>query len=632
VIADSYVDPKFALGALKVTPGHDPNDFEIGKRHSLPVLTVMNEDGTMNSSASERYRGLDRFEARKRVVEDLKALGLLEKHEKHVHSVGTCSRSGTIVEPRVSVQWWVRMKDMAAEAVRAVETKRIELLPEYQEKIFFEWMDNIQDWCISRQLWWGHRIPVWYCDACGTEHASDEDLAKCPKCGSVKLRQDPDVLDTWFSSGLWPFSTMGWPEQTEALRTFYPTSVLVTGYDILFFWVARMIMLGQKMLGEVPFRQVFLHGLLRDEHGEKMSKTKGNGIDPLEAIDEFGADALRFTLAAQSVMGRDMILQRSTIEGYRNFVNKIWNAHRFLVHHWERLPEPPPKFTPSGPFETWITRRLEIVSFEVNLHLKNRRFDEACREVYSFVWHEYCDWYLEIAKPVLYGDFGPEPQSATLATLRHVFDASIRLLHPFMPFVTEELWSRLPKATGSIMVAEYPMGRDLSLEQAPELYAVQQFMQVIESVRHLRGEQKIPPKVKVQPIVLTSDPTLRSLIEREHTIFCSLTSSAAIELPHNSEFRAWQDKLQGQPVKVESDFTVYVVATIPADAAKERERLWKEWEKTRDKIAKLQAKLENSDFLSKAPPSVVEKNKEDLLTLETQASKLNDSIRRISPS
>jgi valyl-tRNA synthetase len=649
IVADAYVDPKFGAGALKVTPGHDPNDFEIGKRHGLPVVTIMDEQAVLTAEVPPPFRGLDRFEARHRVVAALTQRGLLAKHEKHVHSVGTCSRSGTVVEPRVSVQWWVRMKEMAAEAVRAVESKRIELLPDYQQKIFFEWMNNIQDWCISRQLWWGHRIPVWYCDACGTEHASDTDLRSCPKCGSAKLRQDPDVLDTWFSSGLWPFSTMGWPEDTEDLRTFYPTSVLVTGYDILFFWVARMIMLGLKMMGEVPFRQVFLHGLLRDEHGEKMSKTKGNGIDPLEAIDEFGADALRFTLAAQSVMGRDMILQRSTMEGYRNFVNKIWNANRFLMHHWDRVftadaaavghgasrlleeewRAPFPKLK-LGMFDRWILGRLEQVALEVNRHLEARRFNEACKELYAFVWHEYCDWYLEIAKPVLYGGFGADAQAAALATLRHVLESSLRLLHPFMPFVTEELWQRLPGTSGSIMVAEYPAG-DPGCVEPDVLERARRFIEVVAAQRGVRGDKQIKPKDKVQTTVLTSDGPLLGLIAQERAIFLSLTGSSEVALPPADQIDLVAARLKGQPTAVGAGFQVFIVTGNGLDASQERERLTKEIEKARDKIAKIQAKLEKPDFVSKAPAAVVEKNRDELLTLQAQVSRLNETLAHLPP-
>jgi valyl-tRNA synthetase len=620
VVADPYVDPKFGSGVLKVTPGHDPNDFELGKRHGLPVVTAMNEDGTMNDEVPAEFRGLERFEARQRVVAALERRGLLAKHGRHAHAVGTCSRCATIVEPRVSLQWWVRMESMAREAVRAVESKRIEILPEYQEKIFFEWMNNIQDWCISRQLWWGHRIPVWYCRGCGKEIVSDEEVKTCPFCGGVAPEQDPDVLDTWFSSGLWPFSTMGWPEQTKDLRTFYPTSVLVTGYDILFFWVARMIMLGLKFMNEVPFRQVFLHGLLRDESGEKMSKTKGNGIDPLEMIDAYGADALRFTLAAQTVTGRDMVLQRSSIEGYRNFINKIWNAHRFLMHHWERLGTPPEREAAQpGLFDRWILGRLEHVAREVNRNLEERRFHEACKEAYAFVWHEYCDWYLEIVKPVLYGDFGAEAQAPALATLRHVLAESLKLLHPFMPFATEALWERLPGAEGSIMVQPYPAGEPERAD-ARAIAAAARLIEVIGAVRGIRGEKGIKPKQKVRVVVATPSAELRGLLAEQHAIVASLAGTERVELVERMLARDGRASAFGR------DFEVFVSLQEGLDAAQERERLQKEIEKARGKATRLVTKLDNPDFVKKAPAAVVAKNREELSVLQAQIIKLNETL------
>ena len=622
LIADSYVDPEFGSGALKITPGHDPNDFEIGRRHGLPIVTVMNEDGTMNGEAPPAYRGLDRFEARKRVVADLEAKGLLERYEKHAHAIGTCSRCATVVEPRVSLQWFVSMKELAEEGLRAVESKRIELLPEYQEKIYFEWMNNIQDWCISRQLWWGHRIPVWYCKGCGETIVSDEDVTVCDQCGG-ELEQDADVLDTWFSSGLWPFSTMGWPEETEDLKTFYPTSVLVTGYDILFFWVARMIVLGLKFMGEVPFGQVFLHGLLRDEHGEKMSKTKGNGIDPLDVIEEYGTDALRFTLAAQTAMGRDIVLQKSTIEGYRNFINKIWNAHRFLMGHWERLDPPPPldELRP-GIFDRWILGRLQRVAQATGRSLEQRRFNDACREIYAFVWHEYCDWYLEIVKPVLYGDFGGEAQTAALATLRHVLGESLKLLHPFMPFVTEELWERLPGSEDSIMVQPYPEGEPARID-ARAVADAQSLIEVIGAVRGVRGENLIKPKQKVDLIVATPSSALRELLRTEQAIFAALAGTGSIQVVERLQ------KRDGHASAVGKDFEVFLSFEDAVDAPQERERLGKELEKTRGKIVKLAAKLDNPNFVEKAPPEVVAKNREELGVLEAQAGKLTESLAHL---
>ncbi|HUJ74460.1 MAG TPA: valine--tRNA ligase, partial [bacterium] len=446
IVADAYVDPAFGSGAVKITPGHDPNDFQVARRHDLPLITIMNEDASLNDEVPAPYRGLERFAARKRVVADLAAQGLLEKEEPHTLTVGVCSRSGSVVEPRVSRQWWVKIQPLAEQAKAAVEQGHIRLEPDFQVKVFFEWMNHIEDWCISRQLWWGHRIPVWYCHNAdcpeygrtGKEIVSEEDVTRCPGCGAAKLTMDQDVLDTWFSSGLWPFSTMGWPEQTEDLRTFYPTSVLVTGYDILFFWVARMIMLGvwfnprgkvedaptTPLPERVPFKEVLLHGLLRDEFGEKMSKTKGNGLDPLDMIDKYGADALRFTLAQRTVLGQDMSLPEGAIEANRNFINKIWNATKFFLGHVERLGAPPPlgqvPRQDLGRFDRVALWQLNETIDAVDRHLEARRFNEACQVLYTFFWHHVCDVYLEMTKPLLQGELGPSRQRATLATLQHV--------------------------------------------------------------------------------------------------------------------------------------------------------------------------------------------------------------------
>lgn len=626
IVADEFVDQEFGSGAVKVTPGHDPNDFDAGKRTGLEVVSIFNDDASLNDQVPPAYRGLDRFEARKRVVADLEAAHLLVRHERHTHSVGTCSRCGTIVEPRVSLQWFVNMKEMALAAVKAVEQGEIRLLPEFQEKIFFEWMNNIQDWCVSRQLWWGHRIPVWYCGSCGEVLVSEEQPVRCSICQGSELVQDPDVLDTWFSSGLWPFSTMGWPEETEDLATFYPTSTLVTGYDILFFWVARMAMLGIKFLGRVPFREVLLHGLLRDAAGEKMSKTKGNGIDPLEAIAEFGTDALRFTLAAQSVMGRDMVLQKSTIEGYRNFINKIWNAAKFLQGHRERLGQPAAlEFSGLGLFERWIVGRLQKVVGEVDRHLEARRFNEACREVYGFVWHEYCDWYLEISKPVLYGDMGENLSANALATLNHVLLVSLELLHPFMPFVTEELWQHLEPGGGSIMVRLYPQPREEWIDE-DAMERAGRLIEVISAVRGVRGENQIKPKQRVDLVVASADDALHELLAGEQTIFSTLAGVGEMSLV--DQFEAGD----GHASAVGRGFEIFLSLHDQIDVAQERERIGRELQKTQAKIGKLNHKLGNLAFVKKAPASVVSKNREELSALEAQSATLGHSLNRLPSS
>ena len=628
LIADGYVDPTFGSGALKITPGHDPNDFLIGKRHDLPVITVMNEDGSMSDQAPPAYRGLDRFEARTRVVADMEAAGLLERVESHTHPLGYCSRSGQVVEPRVSLQWFVRIRPLADKAVQAVQDGRITLLPDYQKKVFFEWMHNIQDWCISRQLWWGHRIPVWYCKACGETIVSEEDVTECSKCGGGELEMDEDVLDTWFSSGLWPFSTMGWPEETDDLNTFYPTAVLVTGYDILFFWVARMAMLGLWFMDKEPFHQVLLHGLLRDQYGEKMSKTKGNGLDPLEMIDKFGADALRFTLAAGTVPGRDMSLPEAAIEGNRNFINKIWNATKFVLSHCQRLGQPPPLETVRpGRFERWIVARLYRAAGETRAFLRQRRFNEACRTLYGFVWHEFCDWYLEITKPALNGELGKDAQRAALATLHHVQGAALKLLHPLMPFVTEELWSALPGSEGAIMVQPYPLPEDVATlggawgeDGQAAAGEAQRLIDLVETVRTVRGENGVKPRQKIDLVVVTSDPGLNALLERERTVVTTLAAVGSLTLADHFA------KREGYGHGVGEDYEVLLSLAGLVDTDAEQERLGREAEKTRDRIGQLARKLDNPAFLDKAPPAVVEKSRMELATLQSQLAKLSESL------
>src|SRR5713226_2687365 len=489
VVADSAVDPKFGTGVIKVTPGHDATDFEIGRRHGLPIRSVIGFDGKMTALAG-KYAGLDRFETRKRIVEDMKALGLIDRIEPYRHSVGVCYRCRTVVEPLVSKQWYVRTKPLAEPAIKAVRSGKIKIVPRMWSKTYFHWMQNIRDWAISRQLWWGHRIPVWYCDKDGSMHVSRTDLSACPQCGGA-LRQDTDVLDTWFSSGLWPFSTLGWPESTPELKVFYPTSVLSTGFDILFFWVARMAMLGIKFMGDVPFHHVYIHALVRDAEGQKMSKSKGNVVDPLSVMEKYGTDAFRFTLAALATQGRDIVLTEERIEGYRNFANKIWNAARLVLTNLEGYdPALARRGTPSVA-DRWITRRLTA----------------AASAVYQFLWHEYCDWYLEIAKRSLYQPENPEARAVTQRTLVETLETTLRLLHPFMPFISEELWQRLPHQGESIMIAPFPKasrkGRDPEAERlmAPVL-------DFVSAIRTIRSESRISPALELAVSVKPSGPAV----------------------------------------------------------------------------------------------------------------------------
>ena len=632
IIADPYPDPEMGSGAVKVTGAHDPNDFEMAKRHDVPMYIIMNEDGTMNDEVPEAYRGKDRFVVRKMVIADLEKAGLLDKVVPHVHAVGHCSRCDTVIEPMLSLQWFVDIKPLAKKAVAAVEDGRIELLPAYQKKIFYEWMNNIQDWCISRQLWWGHRIPVWYCQDCEEVIASEVDVTACTRCGGSNLKMEEDVLDTWFSSGLWPFSTMGWPDETSDLKTFYPTSVLVTGYDILFFWVARMAMLGLWFMDEKPFAQVLLHGLLRDQDGEKMSKTKGNGLDPVEMIDKFGADALRFTLAAGTIPGRDMNLPEASIESNRNFINKIWNATRFTLGHHGRLGEPPliGEIEP-GRFERWIVGRVRQVAGEVRGFLEERRLDEACRVLYGFVWHEYCDWYVEISKPALNGELGETAQRAAQGTLHHVLMESIKLLHPLMPFVTEELWSALPRGEGSIMVqpfpgsnGEAPLGGAWEAELAPAMAEAERLIALIQTVRTVRGENGLKPKQKVELTVVTGDEALKKALREEEIVVRTLGGIAGIS------FSGGLTEREGLGHGVGDGFEVFLSLAGMIDVDAERTRLGREVEKARSRIDQLNRKLENPAFLGKAPPAVVEKSRQELGGLETQLTQLSESLEQLA--
>src|SRR5512132_372809 len=480
VVADDAVDPKFGTGVIKVTPGHDPVDFEIGRRHNLPIKTVIGFDGKMTAEAG-RYAGLDRFECRRRIVEDMKALGLIERIEPYRHAVGVCYRCKTVVEPLVSKQWYLQVKPLAEAAIKAVRERRITIFPRNWTKTYYHWMENIRPWCISRQLWWGHRIPAWYCDADGSVHVSREDLHACPKCRGP-LRQDPDTLDTWFSSGLWPFSTLGWPDDTADLRTYYPTSVLVTGPDILFFWVARMAMLGIHFMKDVPFRDVYIHALVRDAEGQKMSKSKGNVVDPLEIMSKYGTDAFRFTLTALAAQGRDVRISDDRVEGYRNFANKLWNAARLVLGNLEGY-EPAGDTRPAGLPGAWLESRLQATVAAIRGGIDAYRFNDAASAIYQFVWNDFCDWYLEIAKISLYRAEDPAERQRVQHTLVSVLEATLRLLHPFMPFITEDLWQRLPHDGESIMVAAYPKAS----RTGPDAEAERQMGGLIQAVTVIRN-------------------------------------------------------------------------------------------------------------------------------------------------
>ncbi len=626
IIGDSYVDMEFGTGCLKITPAHDFNDFEIGLKHGLEQIKVIDEAGRMNEHAGP-YQGMDRFECRERILEDFKREGVLLKTEDYHHKVGHCYRCKTIVEPNLSLQWFVRTKPLAQPAIEAVRTGRTRIVPELWEKTYYEWMENIKDWCISRQIWWGHRIPAWYCERCGEVIVAKEEPRSCSKCRSDQLKQETDVLDTWFSSALWPFSTMGWPERTPELKVFYPTSVLVTGFDILFFWVARMMMMGLKFMGDVPFRDVYIHGLVRDEKGEKYSKTRGNVVDPLELIDRFGADALRFTLAALTMPGSDLKLSESRTEGYRHFANKIWNASRFALMNVEPLilketGEQPPREGFSLP-DRWIRRRLNETIRSVRKALNEYKFNEACHILYQFIWHEFCDWYLEMTKLYLYRDGAPEKGDLTRRTLSEVLDAILRLLHPFMPFITEEIWQRLParKENESIMMAEFPKPDPRYDDQGAE-DDMAWIMEMVNGLRNIRGEMNLPPSEQISVLIRAkSDEVVRKLQEQQ--LFIQFLASVKeldigqhIEKPVYSAYTVVRD----------------VEIFVPMDRARmeeEAKRLQKEILKIEKESVFVTKKLANEQFLLKAPPDVVQEVKGKAAEFRSQREKLEESLTRI---
>jgi valyl-tRNA synthetase len=616
VVADDAVDPKFGTGVIKVTPGHDATDFEIGRRHNLPVRSVIGFDGKMTALAG-KYAGLDRFETRKRIVEDMQALGLIDRIEPYRHSVGVCYRCKTVVEPLVSKQWYVRTKPLAEPAIKAVRSGKIKIIPRAWSKTYFHWMENIRDWAISRQLWWGHRIPVWYCDRDGSMHVSRTDLTECPRCRGP-LRQDTDVLDTWFSSGLWPFSTLGWPESTPELKVFYPTSVLSTGFDILFFWVARMAMLGIKFMGDVPFRHVYIHALVRDAEGQKMSKSKGNVVDPLSVMDRYGTDAFRFTLAALAAQGRDIRLAEERIEGYRNFANKIWNAARLVLTNLEGYdPALARRGTPSVA-DRWIRSRLTEATAQVRKAIDSYRFNDAASAVYQFLWHEYCDWYLEIAKRSLYQPESPAARAQTQRTLVETLETTLRLLHPFMPFISEELWQRLPHQGDSIMIAPFPKARRLGRDpEAERLMAP--VLDFVGAIRTVRSESRISPAVELQVSVRPAGPDVAAALEQSAAIIGSL--ARAVVTVQADGARPASSAVAATP---SGDVFVRLEGVVDFDA--ERQRLRKEIERARKEITFLEGKLGRPEFVERAPAEVVERERARLGEQRETERKLTASL------
>ena len=618
IVADSIlVDPQFGTGVVKVTPSHDKNDYEAGLRHSLPQMQVIDETGAMTKAAGEAFAGLDRFKARKKVVARLTDEGWLARTKDYTHSVGVHGRCDTDIEPMISRQWFVRIEPLAKPAIEVVRNHTIEIIPQTWESTYFNWMENIRDWTISRQLWWGHRIPAFYCSN-GHTTVAEEDVTKCPQCGSTSVEQDPDVLDTWFSSALWPFSTMGWPDKTADLDTFYPTDLLITGFDILFFWVARMIMMGLRFTGREPFRHVYIHGLVRDEKGEKMSKTKGNVIDPLEIINEVGADALRFTLAINNT-GRDIPLGKTAIAGYSAFVNKIWNASRFALMHLDTELKGAAAIHREdlGTVERWILSELNSATREVNRNLSIYRFDEAAGALFHFFKHEFCDWYIEMVKPVLLGRHGTDNQrTQAKRVLLEVLDRSLRLLHPFMPFVTEEIWLKLGAVEPSVMVAPYPVGEEVldDPEAARMLGAVKS---MITAVRNARAERGFTPKDRFTLHI-------RATNEREATFF------ANHEYLLNDLARLDRTVVNGEaPQSAHHDviggFEIAIVFPEKMATPEQAARKQKEIENSRKELASLDAKLSNEQFVSKAPPAVVQQAQARQSELRSRIQKLEQN-------
>ncbi|QEM67979.1 valine--tRNA ligase [Geobacter sp. FeAm09] len=624
VVADEYVDREFGTGVVKITPAHDFNDFEVGQRHNLDMINVFDESGVVNA-AGRQYEGMDRFEARKRIVGELEAAGLLEKIEDHAMAVGGCYRCKTVVEPYLSLQWYVKVAPLAEQALAAVKEGKTRIIPKQWENTYYDWMENIRDWCISRQIWWGHRIPAWFCDHCGEVTVAMEAPATCCKCGSDELRQETDVLDTWFSSALWPFSTMGWPEKTAELATFYPTSCLVTGFDILFFWVARMMMMGLHFMDEVPFGDVYIHALVRDAHGQKMSKSKGNVIDPLTIIDQYGTDAFRFTLAAFAAQGRDIKLAEERIAGYRNFCNKVWNAARFTLMNLEgfdpdtlRLAE-----LPLSEGDKWILHRLNETARETNKALAEYRFNEAAMGLYQFTWSEFCDWYVELSKKDLYGD-DPLRKKTAQYVLWYTLEHLLRLLHPFMPFITEEIWQALPgtKEGATIMLAPYP-------EAAPErshpgaAADMERVMAVISGIRNIRGEMEVPPSREIGVILSCgSDESLRLMKHNEGAII-SLARVADLALGQGIE------KPEDASIQVAGDVQIFVPLKGLVDVEEEEKRLSKEIAKIEKEIDLFSKKLENPSFVERAPADVVAKEREKLAEVTDKKQVLEASLEKI---
>ena len=605
IVADSYVDMEFGTGVVKITPAHDPNDFEVGKRHNLPEINIMNDDATISENGG-KFAGMDRYAARAAIVKELEEMGLLVGIEDYSHNVGTHDRCKTTVEPLIKKQWFVKMNELIKPAVEGVKNGDIRLIPERMDKTYFNWTDNIRDWCISRQLWWGHRIPAYYCDECGEIVVAAQMPSVCPKCGGTHFTQDPDTLDTWFSSALWPFSTLGWPEKTEDLDYFYPTDVLVTGYDIIFFWVIRMIFSGYEQMGEKPFSTVLFHGLVRDSQGRKMSKSLGNGIDPLEIIDQYGADALRLTLITGNAPGNDMRFYYEKVEASRNFANKVWNASRFIMMNMDGKTIPADADKKLQPVDKWILSKLNRVVKEVTDNMENFELGIAVQKIYDFIWDEFCDWYIEIVKPRLYDTDDADSQAAALWTLQNVLQSALKLLHPFMPFVTEEIFCTLQEEEESIMISRWPLYRE-DWNYAAEEKDIEIIKEAVRGIRNVRSSMNVPPSKKARVIVVSASADIVKAFTEGKLFFGSLAYASDVTV------QADRSGIAEDAVSVViAGATCYIPFAELVDIAQEIERLEKEEKKLQGELARVNGMLSNEKFLSKAPESKIAEEKDKL--------------------
>ena len=623
VIADAYVDQEFGTGCVKITPAHDPNDFEVGKRHNLPEINIMNDDATMNERCG-KYAGMDRYEARAAMVADLEEQGLLVKVVPHTHAVGTHDRCHTTVEPMIKPQWFVRMKEMAQAAMDVLSTENLNFVPERFDKIYMHWLENIKDWCISRQLWWGHRIPAWYCDDCGEIVVQKGGAPeKCPRCGCTRLTQDEDTLDTWFSSALWPFSTLGWPDRTPELEYFYPTSVLVTGYDIIFFWVIRMVFSGLEQTGKSPFKHVLIHGLVRDAQGRKMSKSLGNGIDPLEVIDKYGADALRLTLMTGNAPGNDMRFYWERVESSRNFANKVWNASRFILMNLDAAPVPeqvePESLTAA---DRWILCKVNRLAGEVTENMEKFELGIAVQKVYDFIWEEFCDWYIEMVKPRLYGD-GDSTKAAALWTLKTVLSGALKMLHPFMPFITEEIYCTLNPEEESIMIASWPEYREewnFEKEEAD----VELIKEAVRGIRAVRTELNVPPSRKAGVYIVSADAGIRETFAHSRVFFATLAHAGEVHI-QTDKAGIGDDAVSA----VIPGASIYIPFAELVDLEKELDRLEKKQQRLKKEIARSNGMLNNEKFVSRAPAAKVQEERDKLENYTNMLNQVEERLEQL---